>query len=347
MMESLILFAKMITVFSIVLGAIPLILHVERRGAAFIQKRVGPNRVGPYGLMQPLADVLKFIFKEDVKLDHTRDLLYYLAPITALVFSLLPLAIIPLCEPISNGLIRIYPEVFQSEMGLLYIIATTSLGPFAILMAGWSSNNKLAIIGSLRAVAQAISYELALTLTILAMILTYSTYDLHGIIQNQSTSLYGIIPAYGIFHQPIAAFIFLVCMFAESNRLPFDLAEGESELVAGYHVEYSSIKFAMFFMAEYIHVITLSFIFVILFMGGYNLLPGFDGLVEIAPISLYLFQLISFLAKSSIIIWLFIWVRWSIPRFRYDQLMGIGWNRLFPVSLLNLIITVMVRYIYD
>lgn len=325
------------------LAVLPLILHIERRGAGFIQKRVGPNRVGPFGLLQPLADVFKFLFKEEVEPQHVHPFFYKLAPILSLIMAILPLAGIPICAPIIVDSLTIHPEVFPSEMGIFYIFAAAALGSYGILLAGWGSNNKYTMLGAIRACAQMISYELAMSTTLVAIFIIYGTHDLHELVNRQSQTWFGVIYKWGIFTQPIGAILFMVGIFAESNRLPFDLAEGESELVAGYHLEYSSMKFALFFMAEYLHIIVLSCLFSFLFLGGYGPIPGMEYLLEMLlekiPYIHYIFQFISLFIKVSLLVWFFVWVRWSIPRFRYDQLMKLGWLRLLPLGLLNLVIT--------
>ncbi len=324
------------------LGSIPLILQVERRGAAFMQKRLGPNRVGPFGFLQPLADVFKFLFKEEVEPSHVRPFYYSMAPLIALVVAVMPLAIIPVAAPFEFEGRTIFPEVFHSDMGIFFAFAVSALGSYGILVAGWASNNKFSMLGALRACAQMVSYELSLTTAIVAMIFLYGSNDVHAIVAEQTGYWYGIIPKWGFFVQPIAGLLFLVGIFAESNRLPFDLAEGESELVAGYHVEYSSIKFALFFMAEYVHMLVLSALFIFLFFGGYSLLPGMELIVGDSQLLLTIFQVISLVTKVALMVWFFVWVRWTLPRFRYDQLMDLGWQKLLPLGIFNLIVTVLV-----
>jgi len=335
---------KTIVILALPLGALPMIIHVERRGAAFMQKRIGPNRVGPFGLLQPLADVAKFMFKEEVHPTHVRDFFYTAAPLVALVVALLPLACIPIVGPIEAFGRTIYPEVFKSDMGIFFAFAVSALGSYGILLAGWASNNKYSMLGALRACAQMVSYELSLSTSVVAMIFLYGTNDIHLMINEQTGYWFGFLPKWGFFLQPIAALLFLVGIFAESNRLPFDLAEGESEIVAGYHLEYSSMKFALFFMAEYIHMIALSALFIILFFGGYSLLPGMELIANKSPILLVALQAVSFIIKIALMIWFFVWVRWTLPRFRYDQLMNLGWERLLPLGIANLIVTVLFVY---
>ncbi|MBC7712100.1 MAG: NADH-quinone oxidoreductase subunit NuoH [Rhizobacter sp.] len=334
---------KTVVILGIPLGALPIIIHVERRGAGFIQRRLGPNRVGPFGLLQPLADVAKFMFKEEVHPTHVRPFFYSLAPLVALTVALLPLACIPIMAPLEINGRTIYPEVFRSDMGIFYAFAVSALGSYGILLGGWASNNKFSMLGALRACAQMVSYELSLSTSIVAMIFLYGTNDIHLMVAAQTGYWFGFLPKWGFFIQPLAAMLFLVGIFAESNRLPFDLAEGESEIVAGYHLEYSSMKFAIFFMAEYIHMIALSALFIILFFGGYSILPGLD-LIPQSPIITPILQMGSLIFKIAFMIWFFVWVRWTLPRFRYDQLMDIGWQRLLPLGIINLIATVLITY---
>lgn len=333
---------KAAIVIGLPLGSIPLILQVERRGAAFMQKRLGPNRVGPFGFFQPLADVFKFLFKEEVEPSHVRPFYYTMAPLIALVVAVLPLAVVPVTAPFEFNGKTVFPEVFHSDLGIFFAFAVSALGSYGILVAGWASNNKFSMLGALRACAQMVSYELSLTTAIVAMIFLYGSNDIHAIVSEQTGYWYGIIPRWGFFVQPVAGLLFLVGIFAESNRLPFDLAEGESELVAGYHVEYSSIKFALFFMAEYVHMLVLSALFIFLFFGGYSLLPGMEFIVGDSAMFLAIFQVISLVTKVALMVWLFVWVRWTLPRFRYDQLMNLGWQKLLPLGIFNLIITVLV-----
>ncbi len=345
MFESILeILLKSIAILALPLGALPLIIHVERRGAAFIQKRTGPNRVGPFGLLQPLADVAKFMFKEEVHPSHVRPFFYSAAPLIALVVAILPLACIPLMGPFEIFGRTVYPEVFRTDMGIFFAFAVSALGSYGILLAGWASNNKYSMLGALRACAQMISYELSLSTAVVAMIFLYGTNDIHIMVEHQTGYWFNFLPKWGFFVQPVAAMLFLVGIFAESNRLPFDLAEGESEIVAGYHLEYSSMKFALFFMAEYIHMIALSALYIILFFGGYSLLPGLDLLAENMPAITPLLQMTSLIIKIAMMIWFFVWVRWTFPRFRYDQLMNLGWERLLPLGLVNLIATVLFVY---
>ena len=335
---------KGLVMILVLLGAAASMTFCERVIMARMQLRLGPNRVGPFGLLQPLADVAKFMFKEEVHPSHVRPFFYTAAPIVALVVAILPLACIPISAPFEFLSKTIYPEVFRSDMGIFYAFSVSALGSYGILLAGWASNNKYSMLGALRACAQMVSYELSLSTSLVAMIFLYGSNDIHVMVSEQSGYWFGFLPHWGVFYQPVAALLFLVGIFAESNRLPFDLAEGESEIVAGYHLEYSSMKFALFFMAEYIHMITLSALFIIMFFGGYSLLPGLQMVIDFVPSLLVPLQAASFIFKIGCMIWFFVWVRWTLPRFRYDQLMDLGWERLLPLGIANLIVTVLFVY---
>ena len=276
----------------------------ERKVLGYTQTRKGPNVVGIYGLLQPLADGLKLFSKEMVIPNHVSLFLYFFAPILALTLSLLVWSTLPL----GNSLL-----LSDMQLGLLFIFALSSVGVYAILTSGWSSNSKYAFIGALRAAAQMISYEVSIGLIVISVILCSSSFNLTSIINTQSQASWFVYPLL-----PAALMFFISCL-AETNRAPFDLTEGESELVSGYNVEYSSMSFALFFLAEYSHIIFMSFLFSVLFLGGYSLLG-------------YSLSLILFI-KTSLIIFLFVWVRTSFPRLRYDQLMALLWKTYLPLSL--------------
>ncbi len=307
---------------------------VERRVCGFIQDRLGPNRVGPFGLFQPLADGIKIFLKEDVIPDHVYKPIYMLAPAISLFIALMAFAIIPFGSEVDIFGHSIPLVIADINIGILYIIGIASLGVYGIVMAGWSSNNKYSLLGGLRSSAQMISYELALGLSLIGVLMVSDSLRLTDIVARQGEGFWN----WNIFlggWQILGFFIFFIAMFAETNRLPFDLPEAESELVAGYHTEYSSMKFAMFFIAEYINMITASALIVTLFLGGWQLpLPlGLSGNL------LALAQMVCFAAKVSFFLFLFVWVRWTFPRLRYDQLMGFGWKVLFPLSLLNIVLS--------
>ncbi|HKA37659.1 MAG TPA: NADH-quinone oxidoreductase subunit NuoH [Thermoanaerobaculia bacterium] len=315
------------------LSAAGLLSWVERRGAGLIQDRPGPNRVGPAGLLQPLADAVKFFFKEDIVPSHADRFLYILAPAIALFSALTTFAVIPYGAslPVAGRDETIIGA--NVSIGLLYIFALTSLSVYGIVLAGWSSNNKFSLMGGLRSSAQIISYELAMTTAAAGVILAAGSFRLTDIVALQSGTWLGFIPRWNLLPQLAGFLVFFISTFAETNRVPFDLPEAEAELVAGYHTEYSSsMKFAMFFMAEYVNMTVASALTVTLYLGGWTL-PGFHPQGVVGGI----LSIVIFAAKTSFILWVFVWVRWTLPRFRYDQLMRIGWKVLLPLALANLL----------
>jgi NADH-quinone oxidoreductase subunit H len=314
-----------------ILLVVPILLWVERRGAGLIQDRPGPNRVGPFGLLQPLADVVKFFFKEDFFPATADRLLYYLAPALAVFSALTTFAVIPYGASVPVGGRSVPLVGADVSIGVLYVFAITSLSVYGIVLAGWSSNNKFSLLGGIRSAAQIISYELAMTTAAAGVILSAGSFRLTQIVAAQQGTWLGFIPRWNVIPQFVGFVIFLVAAFAETNRTPFDLPEADAELVAGYHTEYSAMKFAMFFMAEYINMIVASALTVTLFFGGWSL-PGFHPrgwLGGIASVGV-------FAAKTALFLWLFVWVRWTLPRFRYDQLLRLGWKTLLPLALVNL-----------
>ena len=314
-----------------ILGFVPLLLWVERRGAGLIQDRPGPNRVGPLGLLQSVADVIKFFFKEDIIPANADAGLYVLAPAVAVFSALTTFAVVPYGATLPwKG--RDIPLIGADvSIGLLYVFAITSLSVYGIVLAGWSSNNKFSLMGGIRSSAQIISYELAMTTAGAGVILSAGSFRLTEIVGAQNGTWLGFIPRWNVIPQFLGFVVFYVAAFAETNRLPFDLPEAEAELVAGYHTEYSSMKFAMFFMAEYINMIVASALTVTLFFGGWTF-PGFEphGVLG-AVLSIAIFSV-----KTLFFVWVFVWVRWTLPRFRYDQLMKLGWKVLLPLALINL-----------
>jgi len=317
---------------------------LERKILAHMQNRWGPSRVGPFGLLQPLADGLKFILKEDLLPGYVNKPLYVLAPMLALATALTSIAIIPI-GPVANifgvtspiqvtGVVDAAGKGSDIGVGLLLILGVTSLGVYGIALAGWSSNSKYSLLGALRACAQMISYEIALGLSLVGVLMLCGTLSLRDIVDQQQGLWWGFLPKWNIFRgQFIAFFIYLMAAFAETNRAPFDLPEAETELVAGYHTEYSAMKFAMFFMAEYANMITVACLASVLFLGGWSgPVPHFFPpiLQAITPTLWFLLRLVSFM-------FLFIWVRSTLPRFRYDQLMAFGWKFLFPLALANIV----------
>ena len=314
---------RAVLIFTGVMTLVPMLVLAERRIAAVIQNRIGPNRVGPMGLLQPLADVIKLLFKEDIIPNRADKILYSLGPFLAFV----PAAIAFIAIPVGRNL-----QVADLSVGVLYVLAVTSLGVYGISFGGWASNSKYSLLGGIRSSAQIISYEIAMGLAIVSVLMIAGNVHLAGegsIVEWQREN------GWIIFYQPVAFVIFLVAAFAENNRLPFDMAECESELVGGFHTEYTGMKFGMFFLGEYIAMIVMSSLLVTLFLGGWD--PVFfelpDGVVGTA------LSVLCFLAKLLAVLFLYIWVRWTLPRFRYDQLMKLGWKALVPLALLNIVLT--------
>jgi len=329
---------KIVLVLFLVLTLVAYLTLAERRISAFIQDRVGPNRVGPFGLLQPLADGLKFIFKEDIIPERANKALYIMAPAFSLVTAIIALAVIPIGEGFSTTLFGLLKEptfikfqIADINVGLLYVFAIGSLSVYGVVLGGWASNSKYSLLGALRSAAQMISYEIPLGLSILGVVLIAGSLKLSDIVQAQAEVWF-------VFPQFLGFLVFMVSSFAETNRLPFDLPEAEPEIVAGYHTEYSSMKFAMFFMAEYTHMIVASALIVSLFLGGWYFLPYF-GWFGVDVVKYWFLPPLIFIAKVFLILFFFIWVRWTLPRFRYDQVMNLGWKVLFPLAVLNLIVT--------
>ncbi|HVT45011.1 MAG TPA: NADH-quinone oxidoreductase subunit NuoH [Thermoanaerobaculia bacterium] len=346
---------------AIVLGALlnvtPIMVWVERRGSALIQDRLGPNRVGPFGLFQSIADALKFILKEDVIPLQAHKVLYTLAPMFGLIPAVTTIAVVPWGRSFTipettiagrtlfEGGRLFEPIVADVNVGILLIFALASMGVYGIVMAGWSSNNKYALFGSIRASAQMISYELSLAISAVATLMAAGSLRLTEVV-SQQTGYFILfetvrIPAWNVFPMFLGFVIFAASAFAETNRLPFDLPEAEAELVAGYHTEYSSMKFAMFFMAEYMAMATMSALIVTLFFGGWDI-PWYD---EPATFGGFLLSLAAFVVKVSIVLFVFVWVRWTLPRFKYDQLMRLGWKVFIPLAIVNVVlVAILIAY---
>ena len=367
---------KLVLIFLMMVQAVPLLVWAERRGSAFIQNRFGPNRVGPLGLMQLLADAVKFLTKEEFVPGKGIQLLYYMAPVVALIPGAVAFSAIPLSTPLFINAFELFGQnwgpytiLFQGYeigVGIVFVLGISSLAGYSILMAGWGSGNKFSLLGALRASAQIISYELALGLSIVGVLLLNGSFNFTEIILAQSGPLtfqfwdhsitIALLPNWGIFYQPIGALIFFAATFAESNRLPFDLAEGEAELVAGFHVEYGGFKMLLFFIGEYGHMMVGSAMFISLFLGGYNIpwltpetvkeyISGLGYNASGVSVLTALTFFISFMIKLILLLWIFIWVRWTLPRFRYDQLMDLGWKTMLPWALANTILTAIVLQI--
>ncbi len=401
---------------------IPVFIWLERKGSAIIQDRIGPNRaeimgVRLFGMVHNFADVVKLVMKENIVPSGVNKLYFFMAPFWSMTMSLLPLLVVPLAAPLTFSGRPVQFQAADLNVGILFVLSLTSMGVFGIILAGWSSNNKFSLLGGLRSSAQMISYELSMGLAMVGLLMVYQDVRLGSIVETQGRLLtaWGAtlpIPNWGIFLQPVGFILFLVASFAETNRNPFDLAEGESELVAGYHIEYSSVKFALFFMAEYCNMVVAAFVIATLFLGGYQVpfvstealkqnpqltlgllcgsvallksmagylfwkradkqknlykgvqknepyvIAGLCFVVALAALWFWawgttqtlspdftavlgaLLQLLSLTLKVLFFCWLFVWVRWTLPRFRYDQLMNLGWKVMLPLALLNLLVT--------
>jgi NADH-quinone oxidoreductase subunit H len=320
----LITLLKIVIVFGAVMNVVGLLSWVERKMMARVQMRPGPTRVGPFGLLQPLADGIKFLYKEEVIPTNANVFLYLAAPVVSLVPAFLTFSVIPFGPVL---------QVTDLNVGLLFIFAATSLGIYGIVLGGWASNSKYPLMGAMRSSAQMVSYELSLTLSVIGVLMIANTLSLREIVLSQQGRWFGVIPRWNIFLQPVAFVVFLISGIAETNRLPFDLAESEQELVAGWHTEYSSMKFLMFMMAEYANMIAFSSLAVVLFLGGWSGPTFGPALFQLG------LPILWFVVKVAILILFYFLLRSTIPRFRYDQLMKFGWKVLLPLALANIIVT--------
>ncbi len=376
---------KILLVAFVFITAVAYIVWVERKVIAHVQVRMGPSRVGPHGLLQPLADLIKLVMKEGVMPPHVNKFFYVFAPFFAVFMSLISIAVIPFGTQLKIGPYTTWMQLADVNVGVLFILAVSSMGVYGVALGGWSSNNKYALLGGLRSSAQMISYELPMSLAIVSPLLILGSLSLREIADAQGGYYLGFIPRWTIFSGQIFSFIiYMIAAFAETNRIPFDLPEAENELVAGFHVEYSSMAFAAFSTAEYANMVTVCSLATVLFLGGWQplwpaaygsnffapaillivgavcfyhainparpndryTLPvfgvvffGLAGLLLFPPVVPVLIPLSWFLAKSCFLLFTFIWIRATLPRFRYDQLMSFAWKFLFPVALLNLLVT--------
>jgi len=319
---------KIVCAFCVVMPIVAYAVLAERRIAAFIQDRVGPNRVGPAGLLQPLADGLKLFLKEDFTPGHVRRAYFWLAPMITMTPALLVLAVIPFGSQLAGAKM----VIADLNVGILYTFGIVSLGVYGIVLGGYASNSKYPFLGGIRSSAQMISYEIAMGMSVIPIFLIVGDLNLSQVIEFQARHCWLAV------YCPISFVIFLVASFAETNRLPFDLPESEQELVGGYNTEYSSMKFALFFMGEYTNMVAASAMMVTLFLGGWTL-PCFGLDKPAQTIGMGLAQILIFLAKMLAVMAVFIWVRWMWPRFRYDQLMDLGWRRFLPLALANIAAT--------
>lgn len=327
--KALVIFTFVLVVF----GAFG--VWLERKVSAWVQMRIGPNRVGPFGLLQPFADVLKLFLKEDLVPDAANRQIHRFAPVITLGIAISVFAVIPFAGNVNIGDKVIYmglaPDV---NIAVLYILAMTSVAVYGFTLGGWASNNKYSLLGGLRSSAQMISYELSLGLSLVALIMVTGTFSIYEIVLNQSGW------NWNIFYQPLGFLIFMISSFAETNRAPFDLPEAEPELVGGYNTEYSGMKFGMFFLAEYANLGAASAIMALLYFGGWTL-PVSEATLGLEPgtVLVAILQFAVFIVKILFFMFFFVWVRWTVPRFRYDQLMNLGWKVLLPLAILNVVIT--------
>lgn len=328
---------KALVVFGAVQLTVMFLVLAERRVSGFFQDRLGPNRVGWQGLLQPVADGLKFLLKEDIIPTQADKVIYVIAPAMIVIPALMTFAVIPFGDSVTLAGRQIPLQVARINVGLLYVIAMASISVYGIIFGAWASSNKYSMMGGLRSCAQMISYEIPLGLSVMGVLMITGTLQLERVVEAQTAYMFGVIPKWNIFLQPVAFLLFLVSALAENNRLPFDLPEAEQELVGGYHTEYSSVKFAMFFMAEYAAMITSSALVVILFFGGWHV-PGL-GALGLPPTLKELIQVGAFALKVGFFLFFYIWARWTFPRFRYDQLMRLCWKALLPLALANIFLT--------
>lgn len=338
---------KAVIMISVVMSCAGYAVLVERKVAAWIQGRPGPNRtalpligsipvIGTFltrlGVFQPAADGLKFLFKEDALPGHVNKFYYVLAPLVAFIPAMVTMTVLPVGQWVEDGIAR--PIALANlDIGILFILAVSSLGVYGIILAGWSANSKYPFLGGIRASAQMISYELSLALSLLPVFMWFGgTLNLAEIVEAQA----GFLPGWTIFFQPLSALIFLVALFAETNRLPFDMPESETDLVAGYNTEYGAFKFGLFFVGEYTHIIIGSGVFVTLFLGGWHI-PFVELSAMPTGIPGAVLSVATFAIKTFVLVFFFVWIRWTLPRFRYDQVMNLGWKGLLPLAIANLI----------
>lgn len=320
---------KIVVIVSVMLVTVAYLVYFERKVSAWAQNRIGPNRVGWHGALQPFADLFKLVLKEDIVPDNADRKIHALAPVVALLVALSTYAVIPFGPDLEIAGYNISLVVADVNIGVLFILALTSLGVYAITLAGWSSGSKYSLLGGIRSSAQMISYEVSMGFSVAGVLLLSESLRPVAIVESQSGWMWNAIV------QPIGFITFLVSAFAETNRLPFDLPEAEPELVGGFHTEYSSMKFAGFFLAEYANMIIASAFIITLYLGGWQI-PYIEKL-GLSPIVYTLLSFGAFLFKMAALLFFFLWVRWSLPRFRYDQLMNLGWKVMFPLSLINII----------
>jgi NADH-quinone oxidoreductase subunit H len=332
MLEKIIL---VVALFSITLLIATYLTLAERKVAAWLQDRIGPDRAGPWGLLQPLADAGKMFFKEDFIPTNADKWLFILGPGIAMFTALLTGSVIPWGPDLEIFGQKVQLQVADVNIGILFIMGIVSIGVYGIMIGGWASNNKYSLFGAIRASSQMISYELAMGVSIITIVMMTGSLSLRDIVDQQHGFWQDGYFSWNFFKQPIAFIVFMVCALAECNRAPFDLAECESELIGGYHTEYGSMKLGFFLFAEYINMFISSAVIAAVFFGGYN----FPGMDHLSGNTLAIVGTLVFFAKTFFFIFVFMWIRWTLPRFRYDQLMHLGWKKLIPISLVNLLVT--------
>ena len=329
---------KLILIIVVVMGSLLVAMYstyAERKVAAFMQDRVGPDRAGPFGILQPLADGLKLFFKEEIVPNFSSKFLFSLGPCLAMLTAMMVGAVIPWGDKIHLFGRDISLQIADVNIGILYVFGVVSMGVYGIMIGGWASNNKFSLLGAMRAASQIISYELALGISLIALLMITGTLSLNEMVIQQKDQWWNI------FKQPLGFLIFLICAFAETNRTPFDLPEAENELIGGYHAEYSSMKLGFYLFAEYVNMFLSSAVMVTLFFGGYDI-PFVNDTALLHNLGMNwtaILQGAVFFAKIVCFIFLFMWVRWTVPRFRYDQLMNLGWKILLPLALFNMLVT--------
>jgi NADH-quinone oxidoreductase subunit H len=326
-----------VAIFSISLFMAAYSTYAERKVAAFMQDRLGPDRAGPFGLLQPLADGLKLFMKEEISPEVANKFLFVLGPSLFMITALMTGVVIPWGSAINIDGVDYNLQITDINIGILYVFGVVSIGVYGIMIGGWASNNKFSLLGAIRASAQMISYEVAMGLSIIALVMMTGTLSLKEITQFQAGGVGGDWNFWNVVYQPVSFLIFIICAFAECNRAPFDLAECETELVGGYHTEFSSMKLGLYLFAEYINMFISSAIISTLFFGGYNF-PFMHDL-GLSQNTLAVLGTLALFSKIIFFIFFFMWIRWTIPRFRYDQLMNLGWKGLLPLSIANLLIT--------
>jgi NADH-quinone oxidoreductase subunit H len=338
-------FILVASIFGITLLIAMYSTYFERKVAAFIQDRVGPDRAGPFGILQPLADGIKFFMKEEIIPNVSNKTLFILGPCIAMMTALMAGVVIPWGGSLEINGVQYSLQIADINIGILYVFAVVSIGVYGIMIGGWASNNKFSLLGAIRASAQMISYELAMGLSIIALIMVTGTLSMKEIAVMQGGGVGSDWNMWNIVYQPVGFMIFIICAFAECNRMPFDLPETETELVGGYHTEYSSMKLGFYLFAEYINMFVSSAVMATLYFGGYNF-PFMNDL-GLSHNTITIIGTLGLFLKIFFFIFFFMWIRWTLPRFRYDQLMNLGWKGLIPLAILNLVVTAIVMILID